>query len=86
MNQELNNLADPVLIKQMQNNEVVYRGFTLKVELTPITAGTYQSRVGIAYNSVGTPVLKTPTSFTSNPELLLQQLQLIIDTQNLKAN
>ena len=86
LNQELNNLADPVLIKQMQNNEIVYRGFTLKVELTPITAGTYQSRVGIAYNSVGTPVLKTPTSFTSNPELLLQQLQLIIDTQNLKAN
>ncbi len=86
LNEELNNLADPVLIKQMQNNEIVYKGFTLKVELTPITAGTYQSRVGVAYNSDGTPVLKTPTSFTSNPELLLQQLQLIIDTQNLKAN
>jgi hypothetical protein len=86
LNEELNNLADPILIKQMQDNEIVYKGFTLKVELTPITAGTYQSRVGIAYNATGTPVLKTPTSFTSNPELLLQQLQLVIDTQNLKAN
>lgn len=86
LNEELNNLADPVLIKQMQNNEVVYKGFTLKVELTPVTAGTYQSRVGVAYSKSGTPVLKTPSSFTSNPELLLQQLQLVIDTQNLKAD
>jgi hypothetical protein len=85
LNDELNNLADPVLIKQMQNNEIVYKGFTLKVELTPITSGKYQSRVGIAYDASNTPVLKTPSSFTSNPELLLQQLQLVIDTQDLKA-
>ena len=85
LNEELNNLADPVLIKQMQNNEIVYKGFTLKVELTPITSGKYQSRVGIAYDASNTPVLKTPSSFTSNPELLLQQLQLVIDTQDLKA-
>ncbi len=86
LNQELNKLADPTLIKQIQNNEVIYKGFTLKVELTPITVGIYQSRVGVAYNRSGTPVLKTPTSFTSNPELLLQQLQLVIDTQDLKAD
>ena len=85
LNEELNNLADPALIKQMQNNEIVYKGFTLKVELTPITSGKYQSRVGIAYDASNTPVLKTPSSFTSNPELLLQQLQLVIDTQDLKA-
>lgn len=85
LNEELNNLADPVLIKQMQDNEIVYKGFTLKVELTPITSGKYQSRVGIAYDASNTPVLKTPSSFTSNPELLLQQLQLVIDTQDLKA-
>ena len=69
----------------MQDNEIVYKGFTLKVELTPITSGKYQSRVGIAYDASNTPVLKTPSSFTSNPELLLQQLQLVIDTQDLKA-
>jgi hypothetical protein len=85
LNEELNNLTDPALIKQMQNNEIVYKGFTLKVELTPITSGKYQSRVGIAYDASNTPVLKTPSSFTSNPELLLQQLQLVIDTQDLKA-
>lgn len=86
INEELNNLTDPQLTQEMQRNEIGYKGFTLKVQLTGKDVSGYQSRIGVAYDRSGVAVLTTPPSFTSVPDLLLKQLQVRIDEEDLKAN
>ena len=86
INEEIINLSDSQLTTQMQRNEIGYKGFTLKVELSGKDVANYQSRIGVAYDRSGVAVLRTPASFTSVPDLLLKQLQLRIDEENLKAD
>ena len=46
---------------------------------------TVSRRRAVALNPQGIVLLQTPLSFTSTPEVLVQQLKLIIDNSNLKA-
>jgi len=62
----------------------VYRGFVLEVKEEQFSP-TVNRRKAVALNPQGIVLLQTPLSFTSIPEVLIQQLKLIIDSNNLKA-
>jgi len=62
----------------------VYQGFTLEVVEEPFSS-TVNRRKAVAKNSQGIILLQTPLSFTSTPQILIQQLKLIIDNSDLKA-
>jgi hypothetical protein len=66
------------------SNSQVYEGFTLEVVEEPFSP-TVNRRKAVAKNSSGIILLQTPLSFTSTPQVLIQQLKLIIDNSNLKA-
>lgn len=66
---------------------VVYRGFTFAIleENDPnfVVAGN-KRRYAVAYDRSGFIVLKSTPSFTLDPEVLVEELKLIIDEQNLE--
>jgi hypothetical protein len=62
----------------------VYKGFILTLETKPYSNTVNQTR-GVASNSQGIPLLTTPYSFTTKPELLLNNLIFKINSENLKA-
>ena len=62
----------------------IYEGFTLDVVEEPFSP-TVNRRKAVAKNPSGIILLETPLSFTSTPQVLIQQLKLIIDNRDLKA-
>lgn len=62
----------------------VYKGFILTLDTKPYSSTVNQTR-GVASNSQGIPLLTTPYSFTTKPELLLNDLIFRINSENLKA-
>jgi len=72
-------------IAQTQNN-LTYKGFKLELQLDESNQSKYPRRFAQALNRQGVPVLKTESSFASNPEVLIDQLKFIIDSNpNLTA-
>jgi len=69
---------------QQTSDSQVYQGFTLEVVEEPFSP-TVNRRRAVAKNSQGIILLQTPLSFTSTPQILIQQLKLIIDNSDLKA-
>jgi hypothetical protein len=69
---------------QQTSGSQVYQGFTLEVVEEPFSP-TVNRRRAVARNSQGIILLQTPLSFTSTPQILIQQLKLIIDNSDLKA-
>lgn len=65
--------------------ETSYRGFTFNIVERPFSP-TVNRKVGQALNSEGIVLLETEPSFTQNPQVLIEELKLIIDRDNLKAN
>lgn len=60
-----------------------YKGFVLTIEERQYSPTVKQTR-GVALNSQGIPLLTTDYSFTTIPQLLINQLKFTIDSQNLK--
>ena len=72
-------------ITQTQNN-LTYKGFKLELQLDEVNQSKYPRRYAQALNKQGVPVLKTESSFASNPQVLIDQLKFIIDSNpNLTA-
>jgi chaperonin cofactor prefoldin len=69
---------------QQTSGSQVYQGFTLEVVEEPFSP-TVNRRRAVAMNPQGIILLQTPLSFTSTPQILIQQLKLIIDNSDLKA-
>lgn len=69
---------------QQTSGSQVYQGFTLEVVEEPFSP-TVNRRRAVAMNPQGIILLQTPLSFTSSPQILIQQLKLIIDNSDLKA-
>jgi hypothetical protein len=66
--------------------EGVYRGFKLEIKLDEANVSKYPKRFAQALNVQGVPVLKTESSFASDPQVLLNELRFIIDSNpNLSA-
>jgi hypothetical protein len=92
INIELNNLVNQstginnnVVIDETQT-DVTYKGFKLKLVLDETNKTQYPRRFAQALNIQGVPVLKTESSFASDPQVLLDQLKFIIDSNpNLTA-
>jgi len=89
INNELNLLVNPST--GISNSEVIgddkaYKGFTLEIKLDEASTNKYPKRFAQALNKQGIPVLKTDSSFASDPQVLLDQLKFIIDSDpNLTA-
>jgi len=63
-----------------------YKGFTLEIKLDEASTSKYPLRFAQALNVQGVPVLKTEKSFASDPQVLLNELKFIIDSNpNLTA-
>jgi len=72
-------------IEQTQQN-LTYKGFKLELQLDKSNQSKYPRRYAQALSKQGVPVLKTESSFASNPQVLLDQLKFIIDSNpNLTA-
>ena len=79
-----------VQISQQQNqaettiNQELYNGFAIRIEEIPFSP-TVTRRRAIGINQSGISLIQTELSFTTNPEILINELKLIIDRDNLKA-
>jgi hypothetical protein len=77
-------LSNSAVIATVQNN--TYKEFTLEIKLDETNQTQYPKRYAQALNKTGTPVLKTDSSFASDPQVLIDQLKFIIDSNpNLTA-
>lgn len=66
-------------------NEITYNGFILEIEEIPFSP-TVNRRRAVAKNKDGIVLLSTPPSFTTLNEVLLEEIKLVIDSNNLKAD
>ena len=72
-------------IEETQQN-LIYKGFKLELQLDKTNQTQYAKRYAQALSTQGVPVLRTESSFASNPQVLLDQLKFIIDSNpNLTA-
>lgn len=62
-----------------------YKGFTLEI-VTEVYSPTVNRVKAVAKNAQGIILLQTPLSFTTTPQVLIEEIKLIIDSNNLKAN
>jgi hypothetical protein len=85
INSELNALASRT-IKATELDENDYKGFTFEIKEDPTNVSKYTKRFAQALNRQKVPVLKSESSFASNPQVLIDQLKFIIDSQDLKAD
>lgn len=83
----LNLLPDQSSLNPSINpTENFYKGFTISVITEDSPLSSYPRRQAIAANKLGVVVLKGPLSFSSDPEVLINEIKYIIDSQDLKSN
>jgi antitoxin component of RelBE/YafQ-DinJ toxin-antitoxin module len=89
INVELNNFVNTstgVSNSVVIGKDNTYKGFTLEIKLDETSTNKYPLRFAQALNIQGVPVLKTEKSFASDPQVLLDELKFIIDSNpNLTA-
>lgn len=79
INSEINALANPTVVAT-QSEDNTYKGFTLTVKIDQTNESQYIKRYAVATNKQGVDVLKTDSSFASDPAVLISQLKFIIDS------
>jgi len=72
-------ISNSEVIQSTQENNT-YKGFTLEIKLDETNSIKYPRRFAQALTKTGIPVLKTDSSFASDPQVLLDQLKFIIDS------
>lgn len=89
INDELNQLSNST-IQDLENSNsdipVTYKGFTFEIKFDKLNQTPYPKRFAQALNIQNIPVLKGNPSFASDPQILIDELKFIIDTQNLRAD
>lgn len=66
-------------------NKEIYEGFTLEIVEEQYTP-TVKRRKAVAKNSQGIILLSTPLTFSTDTKTLIEEIKLVIDSNNLKAN
>ena len=92
-NQELNSLTNSINLTLSSNNgfgntNLEYKGFkfVLKEENdNKFVVQGNKRRYAVTLNKDGSEVLQSQRSFTQDPDILIEELKLIIDQRNLKA-
>jgi hypothetical protein len=79
INDEINALANPTVAATQNDNTNTYKGFTLGVKIDEKNESKYIRRYAVAQNKQGVDVLRTDSSFASDPAVLVSQLKFIID-------
>jgi hypothetical protein len=80
-----NDLIKTSQIAAASPTETSYKGFIFEIVKKPFNSHLDQS-IGVAKNSQGIILLQTEPSFTTNPQNLIDELKIVIDRDNLKAN
>ena len=80
INDEINALANPTVKATQDDNTNTYKGFTLGVKIDETNNSKYIRRYAVAQNKQGIDVLRTESSFASDPAVLVSQLKFIIDS------
>lgn len=86
INDELNTLVNQATglsnsqVIQQVDEKLEYKGFTLELKLDEKNNNKYPRRYAQALTINGIPVLKTDSSFASDPQVLLDQLRFLIDS------
>ena len=78
LNEEINSLSNQTIEKTQEGD--FYKGFKLEVVVNEKNTSKYIQRYAQAVNTQGIPVLKTEPSFASDPQILIDQLKFIIDS------
>jgi hypothetical protein len=65
-------------------NQTTYNGFLIEIETVPYTPTVNRYRA-VGKNQSGITLVQTDLSFTLEPQILINELKLIIDKDNLKA-
>jgi len=79
LNNEINALSNTTIeVTQSENN--TYKGFILEIKINEKNESKYIQRYAQASTKQGVPVLKTEPSFASDPQILIDQLKFIIDS------
>jgi len=80
INDEINALANLTVVATQNDNTNTYKGFTLGVKIDETNESQYIRRYAVAQNKQGVPILRTESSFASDPRVLINQLKFIIDS------
>ena len=78
-------LLDTIKLAENSLIDEIYKGFSFTIVEKQFSPSLKQ-KIGQAKNSQGITLLQTEPSFTANPQVLVEELKLIIDRDNLKAN
>jgi len=62
-----------------------YNGFIINIETSEDPTTGITKRRAVGFNRFGIPLIQTPFSFTTNNQSLIDELKLIINRDNLKA-
>lgn len=84
-NKDLTDLLAVVVTAQASNTNDIYKGFTFEI-VDKYFSPTLNQKIGQAKNKEGIVLLQTEPSFTQDPQVLINELKLIIDRDNLKAD
>lgn len=82
---DVSTLLSTVKLAETSNIQSTYQGFTFDIVEKPFNNHLNQ-KIGQAKNSQGIVLLQTEPSFTQDPQVLIEELKLIINRDNLKAN
>lgn len=73
------------VIQTVGSSDLLYKGFTFEI-VDKYFSPTLNQKIGQAKNKQGIVLLQTEPSFTQDPKVLIEELKLIIDRDNLKAD
>lgn len=69
----------------LNNTNQVYKGFVLGIVEEPYSP-TVNRRKAVARNTQGIILVSTPLTFSTNTQVLIEEIKLLIDSNNLKAD
>ena len=81
---DLIKIADLQKQAEKTQNNTTYNGFIIEIEKVPYTP-TVDRKRAVGKNQDNITLIQTPLSFTTDDQILIEELKLIIDRDSLKA-
>lgn len=80
VNDQINALSNSTITLSQSSEGNIYKGFKLEIIVNEKNTSKFIQRYAQALTTQGVPVLKTEPSFASDPQVLIDQLKFIIDS------